>query len=80
MTETSHIAGIVVQALPEHAAQVAARIAVRHGAEVHAVDGGKIVVVLEADSERGLAQDMDELRAEPHVLLVNLVYHEMETA
>jgi nitrate reductase NapAB chaperone NapD len=47
--------------------------------EVHAVEDGKIVVVLEAASERDLADRMDALRAEPDVLFVNLVYHQVDT-
>lgn len=79
MNTPAHIASVVVRARPEHAAEVAARIAAQEHSEVHAVEQGKIVVVLEAQSERALADRMDELRAEPDVLFVNLVFHQVDT-
>ena len=75
----AHIASLVVRARPEAAVAVANRIAAAPDAEVHAVEDGKIVVVIESASERGLADRMDELRAEPGVLFVNLVYHQVDT-
>lgn len=78
MNDPMHIASVVVRARPERAAGVAARIAAQAHSEVYAVEQGKIVVVLEAQSERALAQRMDELRGEPDVLFVNLVFHQVE--
>ena len=79
MNDACHIASFVVRTRPQQAGTVAARIAAMRDAEVYAVADGKIIVVLEADSERALANRMDELRAEPDVLLVNLVYHEADS-
>lgn len=73
-----HIASLVVRVRPDSAQSLAERIARRSGTEVHAVEDGKIIVVLEASTERLLADRMDELRHEPGVLLVNLVYHHMD--
>ena len=78
MNDPAHIASVVVRARPECAASVAARIAAQAHSEVYAVEQGKIVVVLEAQSERALAQRMDELRGEPDVLFVNLVFHQVD--
>jgi len=75
---TLHIASLIVRARPEVAADLASRIALKPDAEVHAVDGGKIIVVVESPSERGLADFMDELRNEPDVLMVSLVFHQMD--
>jgi nitrate reductase NapD len=78
MNSCAHIASVLVRARPDRAAGVAARIAARAHSEVYAVEDGKIVVVLEARSERALAERMDELRGEPDVLLVNLVFHQVD--
>jgi nitrate reductase NapD len=77
MSVDTHIASLVVRARPEFAARVAAGIAQTPGHEVHAVADGKIIVTLEAASERALADCMDELRARPDILFVNLVYHQL---
>ncbi len=73
-----HIASFIVRARPEVAPEVAARIAQMPRAEIHAVESGKIIVVVEAESERVLADYMEELRAAPDVLMVSLVFHQMD--
>ena len=78
MNAAAHIASVIVRARPEQAATVAARIAATPGHEVHAVADGKVIVVIEADTERALADSMDHLRQEPDVMLVSLVYHEVD--
>ncbi len=78
MTEL-HIASFIVRARADAAAEVARRITSLEGAEVHAVEGGKIIVVVEAPSEHGLADRMDDLRELPDVLMVNLVYHHADS-
>jgi periplasmic nitrate reductase NapD len=75
---TVHIASFIVRARPEMAATVAARIAAVPGNEVHAIDAGKIIVVVESSSDAGIADRMDEIRNEPDVLMVSLVYHQMD--
>jgi nitrate reductase NapD len=80
VTEPLHIASFIVRAHSDVAPAVAERIARHAGAEIHAVEAGTIIVVLEADTEQALADRMERLRHEPDVLLVNLVYHQMEPA
>ena len=75
---TAHIASVIVRARPERAELLASRIAAMPGAEVHANQDGKIIVVLEASSERALADHMDSLRNDPDVLMVSLVFHQMD--
>jgi len=74
----SHTASLIVRARPEQAERVAARIAATPGHEVYAVESGKVIVVIEAESERALADCMDGLRHAPDVLFVNLVFHQVE--
>jgi nitrate reductase NapD len=71
-----HVASLIVRARPEIAAAVAERIAARPANEIHAVEAGKIIVVVESSSESALADRMDEIRNDPDVLMVSLVYHE----
>jgi nitrate reductase NapD len=77
---SAHIASVIVRTRPEHALEIARRLDAPPATEVHAVEDGKIIVVLEADSEHALSDRMDELRREPGVLFVNLVYHQLEQA
>jgi nitrate reductase NapD len=74
-----HIASLIVRTRAEHARRVAERIELTPGNEVHAIEDGKIVVVVEAASERELADRMDALRVEPDVLLVSLVFHQVDS-
>jgi nitrate reductase NapD len=71
-----HVASLIVRARPEIAAAVAERIAAQPANEIHAVEAGKIIVVVESSSESALADRMDEIRNDPDVLMVSLVYHE----
>lgn len=73
-----HIASFIVRARPELATAVAERIGRMPGTEVPAVEAGKIIVVAEAVSERALADYMERLRDEPDVLMVSLVFHQMD--
>jgi nitrate reductase NapD len=74
---TTHIASVIVRARPEQADAAAARISRVAGAEVRASEGGKIIAVLEASSERALADQMEALRDQPGVLMVSLVFHQI---
>jgi nitrate reductase NapAB chaperone NapD len=71
-----HVASLIVRTDAAIAPEVAARLALEPRTEVHAVQDGKIIVVVESAGERELADRMDEIRADADVLLVNLVYHE----
>jgi nitrate reductase NapAB chaperone NapD len=79
MSDTVHIASLIVRAHRELAHAVAERLITLPGVEVHAVQDGKIIVVLEATNESGLADLMETIRVEPGVVLVNLTYHQVET-
>jgi periplasmic nitrate reductase NapD len=75
-----HIASLIARTRPEAAHTIAHRLAQLSGVEVHAVQDGKLILVLEDESEKGLADRMDQIRGEAGVLLVSLVYHEVEGA
>jgi nitrate reductase NapD len=78
MNGGAHIASFIVRALPNVAPYIAERICVLQGAEIHAIENGRIIVVLEGPSDRTLADSMDEIRCIDGVLAVSLVYHHAE--
>ena len=78
---TVHVASLIVRTRPDVAAAIAAQIADASAdtrSEIHAVEAGKIIVVVESPSERALADRMDEIRSVSDVLMVSLVYHEVD--
>jgi nitrate reductase NapD len=75
MNGSLHISSLVIQARPERLAEVRGAIAAR-GAEIPASDpDGKLVVVLETDSERKITDFLNEVSVMPGVLSANLVFH-----
>ena len=76
-----HIAGILVHCRPEEAERLAASIDAMIGAEVfQRSPQGKLVVVAEAPSAKGVLDLIDAIRALPGVFNVSLVYQHAEPA
>jgi nitrate reductase NapD len=73
-----HIASAVVKARPEVQHAVAERIAVLAGAEVVAIDHGRIIVVLEAAEQRIVADTLDRIADLEGVLSATLVFEHSE--
>ncbi len=77
----AHIVSAVVHARADRVAQIAEHIRTRKLAEVPALDArGRLVVVLEAASAGAVLDTIEELRALPGVIAVNLVYQHTEDA
>ncbi|HSA81280.1 MAG TPA: chaperone NapD [Geminicoccaceae bacterium] len=77
--EEIHVASLVVHVRPERVAELEEAIAAFAGAEVAAADrSGKLVVTLEADDERRIADQLDAIGALPGVLSATLVAHHAE--
>jgi nitrate reductase NapD len=76
-----HIAGVLVQCRPLRLLPVQRAIDALAGAQVDrtSVDG-KLVVIVEADSSKGVLDAVDAMRALPGVLDVALVYQHAEPA
>ena len=73
------ISSLVVQVRPARLPAVVDAIQARPDAEIAAMDPvGKLVVVLETATDRGLAEATDALAALPGVLSVALVFHHSE--
>jgi nitrate reductase NapD len=75
-----HIAGVLVQSLPERSLEAAAAITTVPRAEVRAIDAGKLVVICEGGSAKETLDLIDHLRTLPGVLNVALVYQHAESA
>ncbi|HWR88471.1 MAG TPA: chaperone NapD [Acidiferrobacterales bacterium] len=75
-----HIAGVLVQTRPEHIPQVRTRLDDIDGLEVHAVSpDGRIVVTVEGDGRKSVADTLFSLNAMQGVLSACLVYEHSET-
>jgi nitrate reductase NapD len=76
-----HIAGLLVQAWPEHTAKVAVALGALPGLEVRATAAaGRLVVIGECASGAEIVALIDLIRAQPGVLDVALVYQHAESA
>jgi nitrate reductase NapD len=73
-----HIAGVVVQARPDVLPHIKKWLRVFPGAETQMEDSrGKLVVVLEAETEQKILDLLDGLNAQAGVFNAALVYHEI---
>ena len=78
--KNSHIAGVLVQTHPKHIPQVQALLGDVAGLEVHAVSpDGRIVVTVEGDGRKSVADALFSLNAMQGVLSACLVYEHSET-
>ena len=75
-----HVASYVVSTRPEAADEVAKRINLMPGLEVHACSDGKLVVTAETDNVRILADVAGRLEQVDSVIAVAPVYHEYTRA
>ncbi|MGL6261814.1 chaperone NapD [Vibrio sp. WXL103] len=74
-----HISSLVVHCEPLHLAVVKAQIEELDGAEVYGDSpAGKIVVVLETDSQGFITETIDTISHLPNVLSTVLVYHQID--
>jgi periplasmic nitrate reductase NapD len=73
-----HISSLIVQAMPDTMAAVTASVSAMPGLEVHAVEAGKMVVVLETADEGEIVARLSEINLLDGVMSVNLVYHQVD--
>lgn len=75
-----NISSVLVNARPEHSGQVQQGLLALSGVEVHAItEEGRMVVTIEADSERALAHLYEAINQQPGVLSTAMVYHQYES-
>ncbi len=76
--DTAHIISMLVMVRPEYQQQVTQTIIEMEGCEVHGNDDqGRIIVVAEADTNKQLAQRMDDIQGLEHLVSSSLVFHQI---
>ncbi|MCU4676703.1 chaperone NapD [Catenovulum sp. 2E275] len=71
-----HISSLIVYLEPEQQNQICHRLGAVEGCEVHAAEQGKVIITLEADSQKQLAGLMDSITLIKGVIQSVPVYHE----
>ncbi len=75
-----NISSVLVNARPEKVMQVQDGLRACAGVEVHAAsDDGRLIVTIEAESDRAVADMFEEINRQPGVLSVSMVYHHYES-
>jgi nitrate reductase NapD len=74
-----HISSAVISVLPSHADEVIERLESLEGVEVHAAQGSKIVVVLEALSSGGLGERLIQISLLDGVITANMVFEYIDS-
>ena len=73
-----HVCGVLLMARPERAAAVAGAIESLPGVELHANDGGRMVLTVEGTAYHECAERMNELAVLSGVASSWLVYHQID--
>jgi nitrate reductase NapD len=74
-----NISGVVVRTRPEKIDATRANLEVLPGVEVHGMHpAGRLVVTVEAASDRSLAERVMQLQEVPGVLSASMIYHQFE--
>ncbi len=74
-----HISSMVVLASPDGLQSVKDNIDALEGVEIHGEsESGKLVVVLESDSQTHITDVIEKINNFRHVLSTSLVYHQIE--
>ncbi|MEM9634215.1 MAG: chaperone NapD [Pseudomonadota bacterium] len=80
MSQTVHIASLLVQALPDQQGPIEAGIRKLEGAEVAHGDGqGRLIVTVETASEANIVQTLTDIQLLPGVVSASLVYHQADS-
>ena len=80
MNNLLHIASLVVQHRAERVSAVSECLTAHPGAELALSEGGRSIVLCEADSESAMMGVIDALQALDGVYAVSLVHHHAEAA
>ena len=74
-----HVCGVVLMTRPEKVSAVTSALKTLPGVELHANDGGRMVVTVEGDAYGACADTLNQLATLSGVASSSLVYHEIET-
>jgi nitrate reductase NapD len=79
MPDPVHISSLLVHVRPDRCAALRTEIAALAGAEVHAgTEDGKLVVVLETQSEAETMARIDAINGMQGTIAASLIYHEID--
>jgi len=73
-----HVCGVLLMSRPENTAMVEKALGDMPGVELHANEGGRMVVTVEGDEYRRCADTITELATLDGVASSSLVYHQIE--
>lgn len=73
-----HVCGLLLMSRPEHALKVEQALHAIDGVEVHANDGGRMVVTVEGDAYGECADIINQLATLSGVASSSLVYHQID--
>ncbi len=73
-----HVCGMLLQARPEKAPRVAGALGDLQGVELHASEGGRLVVTIEGDDYETCAGMMTRLACLDGVSASSLIYHQID--
>ena len=80
MSKTIHIASFIVSVLPSAMQAAKQTLNAIAGIDIMHEDAkGKLIVVIEADSDAGVSQFINEAHQIPGIVDVSFVYHESDT-
>ena len=74
-----HVCGVLLMSRPEQSAMVAEMLGTMPGVQLHANDGGRMVVTVEGDAYGQCADTITELATLDGVASSSLVYHQIDT-
>ncbi|TCR68514.1 chaperone NapD [Bosea sp. BK604] len=74
-----HISSAVVSAFPARCAELVERLSALPGTEVHRVENGKIVIVMEAGSSGELGSRLAGIALMDGVLSANMVFEQIDS-
>ncbi|MDJ0738133.1 MAG: chaperone NapD [Gammaproteobacteria bacterium] len=73
-----HVCGVLLMSRPENAASVEQALSDMPGVELHANDGGRMVVTVEGDAYSHCADTITQLSTLDGVASSSLVYHQID--
>jgi nitrate reductase NapD len=73
-----HVCGLLLMARPENVSRVERQLSEIPGVELHANDGGRMVVTVEGSTYRECADIMNQLATLDGVASSSLVYHQLD--
>lgn len=74
-----HVCGLLLMSRPESAAKVEQALQGMDGVQLHANEGGRMVVTIEGSEYRACADRINELATLNGVASSSLVYHQIDT-